>query len=64
MNHKVILLFLAASILAFTHSVEAQQPKKIPRIGILRLGSPPDPAVEMIRLPILDSGEEQMHERT
>jgi putative tryptophan/tyrosine transport system substrate-binding protein len=46
MNHKVILLFLAASVLAFTHSAEAQQPKKIPRIGILRLGSLPDPAVE------------------
>ena len=35
MNHKVILFFLAASILISFLPVEAQQPKKVPRIGYL-----------------------------
>ena len=35
MNHKVILFFLAASVLISFLRVEAQQPTKIPRIGYL-----------------------------
>ena len=34
----------------------AQQPGRMPRIGILRLGSPPDPAVEMIRKGLSELG--------
>jgi putative tryptophan/tyrosine transport system substrate-binding protein len=35
MNHKVIPFLLVASILICVHLVEAQQPKKVPRIGYL-----------------------------
>jgi len=35
MNHKVIIVLLAASILICVHFAEAQQPGKIPRIGYL-----------------------------
>jgi len=37
---KKILLFVLAIILAIVHLAEAQQPKKIPRIGYLSLTSP------------------------
>ena len=33
-------------LLALSFPVEAQQPGKTPRIGFLRMGSPPDPFVE------------------
>jgi len=46
MNHKVALFLLAASILISFLPVEAQQPKKVPRIGYL---SPRDPASESSR---------------
>jgi putative tryptophan/tyrosine transport system substrate-binding protein len=39
MNHKVVLFLLAASILISFLRVEAQQPAKVPRIGLLRSGS-------------------------
>ena len=38
MNHKVILFLLAASVLICFHPADAQQPKKIPRIGYLSAG--------------------------
>jgi putative tryptophan/tyrosine transport system substrate-binding protein len=40
MNHKVILLLLAASVLICFNLAEAQQPKKVPRIGFLSATSP------------------------
>jgi putative ABC transport system substrate-binding protein len=40
MNHKVILFLLAASVLICFHPAEAQQPKKIARIGFLSALSP------------------------
>jgi putative tryptophan/tyrosine transport system substrate-binding protein len=46
MNHKVILFLLAASVLICFHLAEAQQPKKVPRIGYLSTG---DPASESSR---------------
>jgi putative ABC transport system substrate-binding protein len=46
MNHKVILFLLAASVLICFHPAEAQQPKKVPRIGYL---SAFDPARESAR---------------
>ena len=47
MNHKVALfLLLTASILISFLPVEAQQPKKVPRIGYL---STTDPAIESPR---------------
>ena len=46
MNHKVILCLLAASVLICFHPAEAQQPKKVTRIGYL---SALDPARESTR---------------
>ena len=46
MNHEVILFLRAVSILICVHLAEAQQPKKVPRIGYL---SSQDPASESIR---------------
>ncbi len=47
---------LATLILASVHLAEAQQPKKVPRIGVLRVGSPPDPYVEAFRRALQDLG--------
>jgi ABC-type uncharacterized transport system substrate-binding protein len=41
MNHKVILFLLAALVLNCSHLAEAQQPKKIPRIGYVSVSGDP-----------------------
>jgi putative tryptophan/tyrosine transport system substrate-binding protein len=41
MNKKIVVSLLATLTLAFVHLAEAQQPKKIPRIGFLSSRSPP-----------------------
>ena len=46
MNHKVILFLFAASALICSNLAEAQQPKKVPRIGYL---AAVDPATESAR---------------
>ena len=46
MNHKVILFLFAVSALIGSNPAEAQQPKKVPRIGYL---SSVDPASESAR---------------
>ena len=56
MNKKVICLALGAMLLALSFPAEAQQPKKVPRIGILRTGSAPDPFVEAFRQGLRDLG--------
>jgi putative ABC transport system substrate-binding protein len=43
-------------LLATASAAPAQQAAKMPRVGILRLGSPPDPAVEMIRKGLSELG--------
>jgi hypothetical protein len=40
MNHKVTLFLLAAAALICSNLAEAQQPKKISRIGLLLTGDP------------------------
>jgi putative tryptophan/tyrosine transport system substrate-binding protein len=49
MNHKVIPFVLAASVLIYLHSAEAQQPKKVSRIGYLSATPNPGPQVEAFR---------------
>jgi putative ABC transport system substrate-binding protein len=56
MSKKFVLVLLAAFILASGQSSDAQQPGKIPRIGVLRIGSPPDPFVEPFRQGLRDLG--------
>jgi putative ABC transport system substrate-binding protein len=46
MKYKFILFLLAASVLICSHLTEAQQPKKVPRIGYL---SGTDPTTDSIR---------------
>ena len=49
-DRRTFLVGTGAVLLAAPRAVEGQeQAAKIPRIGILRLGSPPDPYVEMFR---------------
>jgi putative ABC transport system substrate-binding protein len=49
MGKKVIRLALGAVLLALSFPAEAQQPKKVPRIGILRPTSPPDPLIPFLQ---------------
>ena len=58
MNHKVTLFLLAASVLICFHPAEAQQPKKIPRIGYLSNGDPTTESTrsEGIRLALRERG--------
>ena len=52
----IVWMILALLTLAFTHSGKAQQPVKIPKIGILRSGSPPDANIEGFRQGLRDLG--------
>ncbi|MBI2349428.1 MAG: ABC transporter substrate-binding protein, partial [Deltaproteobacteria bacterium] len=56
MNRKIIWCLLTTALLSTVPFVEAQQPKKVPRIGFLRIGSPPDPFVEAFRQGLRDLG--------
>jgi ABC-type uncharacterized transport system substrate-binding protein len=47
----VAMILLAVAVIA-----EAQQAKKVPRVGILRPGSPPDPYVDAFRQGLRDLG--------
>ncbi len=56
MNKQISAVLLATAMLSVFQLAEAQQPKKVPRVGILRLGSPPDPFVEAFRQGLRDLG--------
>ena len=58
MNHKVILFLLAVSLLICSNLAEAQQPKKVPRIGYLSSADPASESarVEGIRLALRERG--------
>jgi putative tryptophan/tyrosine transport system substrate-binding protein len=49
MDRRAFVTMVGGSILAAPLAAEAQPAGKIPRIGILRPGSPPDPLVEAFR---------------
>ncbi len=53
---KFLYLFLVIAFLSVGASADAQQTKRIPRIGILRLGSPPDLFIEAFRQGLRDLG--------
>ena len=56
-NRKWMGFSVIAFVLVLTGPVaEAEQPKKVPRIGILRTGSSPDPLVEAFRQGLRDLG--------
>jgi putative ABC transport system substrate-binding protein len=56
MNKKIVVPLVATVILVSVHLAGAQQPKKIPRIGLLFTGesSPPSPNVEAFRQGLRD----------
>jgi len=56
MNRKIIVCLLTTALLSTAPFVEAQQEKKVPRIGVLRAGSPPDPFVEAFRQGLRELG--------
>ena len=51
-----VILTAALIILAAPAAADAQQPGKIPRVGLLRPGSPPDPYVDAFRQGLRDLG--------
>jgi ABC-type uncharacterized transport system substrate-binding protein len=53
---RVLMVALALALLAAPLAGEAQPAGKIPRIGILRQGSPPDPLVEAFRQGLRELG--------
>jgi putative tryptophan/tyrosine transport system substrate-binding protein len=59
MKKKIVLSVVASLIFAFVYLAEAQQPKKIPRIGIMTgTGNPKDPGprVDAFRSGLRDLG--------
>ena len=57
MSKKVICLALSAILLALALPTEAQQPKKVPRIGVLSPGSPgPSPLLDAFRQGLRELG--------
>src|SRR5215813_12533736 len=56
MRRKIVRFVAATVTLASVHLADAQQPKKVPRIGVLRLGSPPEPQIDAFRQRLRDLG--------
>ena len=63
MNKKITILAVAFALLAFAQPVYAQQPKKVPRIGILVAGSPSSDAawIEAFRQGLRELGYVEGH---
>ena len=57
MNEKILALALGALLFALCLSAEAQQPKKIPRIGYL---NPGDPAIRVYRIEAFRQGLKEL----
>jgi len=55
-TQEVLCLTICAVLFALYSSANAQQPKKVPRIGILRVGSPPDVYIDALRQGLHDAG--------
>ncbi len=53
---KMFTVIFGLGILFMLSSSDAQQPAKIPRVGLLRPGAPPDPYVEAFRQGLRDLG--------
>ena len=51
-----VILILTVSLTRAPLVAEAQSPAKVPRIGILRIGSPPDPFVDTFKQGLRDLG--------
>src|SRR5437867_1737354 len=56
MSNKILAIALTTLILATVHLADAQQSKKVPRIGLLSVGA--DPAKPVVWLPFLEKMRE------
>src|SRR6266404_7085848 len=56
MEKKALLIALAILFLTSAHPADAQQPKKVPRIGVLWPDSAPSPRIEEFREGLHDLG--------
>jgi putative ABC transport system substrate-binding protein len=56
MDRRTFLGTLAGGLLATPLAARAQQASKIPRVGLLRTGSPPDPALDAFKQGLRDLG--------
>jgi hypothetical protein len=56
MDKKILISIFAVVILIFVHPAEAQQPKKVPRIGYLTTGSRSSASVEAFQQGLRDLG--------
>src|SRR5262245_63575101 len=56
MKRKITVLTLCAMLLALCSSAAAQQPKKVPRIGILFIGSRNQPHLESFKQGLRERG--------
>jgi putative ABC transport system substrate-binding protein len=55
-TRAALIAAVALGLLAAPHATPAQQPAKIPRVGLLRPGAPPDPDVDAFRRGLRDLG--------
>ena len=53
---EAFYLTVCALLFALCSAAGAQQPKKMPRVGILRVGSPPDVFIDALRQGLHDAG--------
>jgi putative ABC transport system substrate-binding protein len=53
---RLVVALLALVLLAAPLAAEAQQPSGLPRVGVLRPGSPPDPLVDDLKQGLRDLG--------
>ena len=55
-SQEAFYLTVCALLFALCSPAHAQQPKKTPRVGILRVGSPPDVFIDTLRQGLHDTG--------
>jgi len=56
MRRPVFRLTLCSILITLCSLGEAQQPNRIPRLGILRTGAPPDPLMDALRQGLRELG--------
>lgn len=61
MNTTALLMTLMLSLLAAPHAAQAQQPEKMPLVGVLRPGAAVDPLIDAFRQGLRDLGYVEGH---
>jgi putative ABC transport system substrate-binding protein len=55
-DRRAFVIGVGSGLLAAPLAAEAQSPGRVPRIGVLKIGSPPDPFVELFRQNLRELG--------